>query len=210
MRKNIKNIKSDLKNILDKNRYEHTMGVAYTAVCLAMKYECDMEKAEEAGLLHDCAKCIPDEKKLKQCEKYNISITETEKSNPYLLHAKLGAFYAMHKYGITDREVINAILVHTTGAPDMTLLEKIIYVADYIEPHRKDAPHLAKIRRIAFEDLDMAVFMIMEDTLIYLKKKKGNIDHMTGKAYEYYKKYIGEREEEMQEYELVGQSNRHL
>lgn len=194
MRKNIKNIKNILKNTLDKKHYEHTIGVAYTAVCLAMKYEYDMEKAEEAGLLHDCAKCISDDKKLKQCQKHNISISETEKSSPYLLHAKLGAFFAMHKYGITDQEVINAILVHTTGAPEMTLLEKIIYVADYIEPNRKEAPNLFSIRRIAFEDLDMAVYMIMEDTLAYLKKKQKNIDHMTGKAYEYYKKQIEARE----------------
>lgn len=193
MSKNLRNINSDLKNILDKNRYEHTLGVASTAVCLAMKYEYDLEKAEEAGLLHDCAKCISDDKKLKQCEKHNISITPTEEKNPFLLHAKLGAFYAMHKYSITDKEVINAILIHTTGAPDMTLLEKIIYVADYIEPNRKQAPNLSEIRRIAFEDIDMAVFMIMRDTLEYLKKQNGDIDNMTKKAYEYYDKLISSR-----------------
>lgn len=194
MSKNLKNIKNDLKSILDKDRYEHTIGVAYTAICLAMKYGYDLEQAEEAGLLHDCAKCISDEKKLKQCEKHNVSITETEKKNPYLLHAKLGAFYAMHKYGITDKEVINAILVHTTGAPDMTLLEKIIYVADYIEPNRKKASNLTEIRKVAFEDLDMAVYMIMDDILNYLEGKKGDIDYMTIKAHEYYKKLIKERQ----------------
>ncbi len=193
MSKNLRNINSDLKNILDKNRYEHTLGVASTAVCLAMKYEYNLEKAEEAGLLHDCAKCISDDKKLKQCEKHNISITPTEEKSPFLLHAKLGAFYAMHKYSITDKEVINAILIHTTGAPDMTLLEKIIYVADYIEPNRKQAPNLSEIRRIAFEDIDMAVFMIMRDTLEYLKKQNGDIDNMTKKAYEYYDKLISSR-----------------
>lgn len=194
MRRNIRYINSDLKNILDKARYEHTIGVAYTAVCLAMRYEYDLEKAEEAGLLHDCAKCISDEKKLKQCEKHNISLTETEKNNPFLLHAKLGAFYAMHKYGITDKEVINAILLHTTGAPDMSLLEKIIYVADYIEPNRKEAPNLKEIRRIAFEDLDKAVYMISRDTLEYLKAKNVEIDNMTVKAYEYYSKLKGGNE----------------
>lgn len=192
--KNLKNFKSELKTILDKSRFEHTLGVSYTAVCLAMKYECNLQQAEVAGLLHDCAKCVPDDKKLKQCEKYNISITDTEIDNPSLLHAKLGAFYAMHKYNVTDREVINAILVHTTGAPDMTLLEKIIFVADYIEPNRKTAPNLAAIRKMAFEDIDMAVYMIMDDTLNYLNSKSGQIDTMTNKAYDYYNKLIESRQ----------------
>lgn len=193
MSKNLKNINQELKNILSKDRYEHTLGVASTAICLAMRYEYDLEKAEVAGLLHDCAKCMSDEKKLKKCQKHNIMITKTEIDNPYLLHAKLGAFYAMHKYGITDMEVVNAILVHTTGAPDMSLLEKIIYVADYIEPNRKEAPNLTYIRRVAFEDIDMAVYLIMKDTLEYLRRKKGDIDNMTNKAYEYYANVIEKR-----------------
>ena len=191
--KNLKNINNELKNILSKDRYEHTLGVASTAICLAMRYEYDLEKAEIAGLLHDCAKCMSDEKKLKKCQKHNILITQTEINSPYLLHAKLGAFYAMHKYGITDMDIVNAILVHTTGAPDMTLLEKIIYVADYIEPNRKEAPNLKEIRKMAFIDIDMAVYMIMKDTLEYLSKKKGSIDKMTTKAYEYYANVIEKR-----------------
>lgn len=193
MSKNLKNINQELKNILSKDRYEHTLGVASTAICLAMRYEYDLEKAEIAGLLHDCAKCMSDDKKLKKCIKHNISITETETNSPYLLHAKLGAFYAMHKYGITDMDVVNAILVHTTGAPDMSLLEKIIYVADYIEPNRKEAPNLAEIRKMAFVDIDMAIYMIMKDTLEYLNRKKGAIDNMTKKAYEYYANVIEKR-----------------
>lgn len=188
MNKNFKNITKDLKNSLDKDRYEHTIAVAYTAVCLAMKYEVDLDKAEIAGLLHDCAKGISDDKKLKKCLEHNISINETEKLKPSLLHAKLGAFIAMDKYGIQDKEIINAILKHTTGSQAMTMLEKIVFVADYIEPNRDKAKNLIEIRRIAFEDIDKAVYMIMRDTLEYLKKSNSPIDNQTQKAYEYYEK----------------------
>lgn len=187
MNKSLKNITKDLKSSLDKDRYRHTLGVSSTAICLAMKYEVDLEKAELAGLLHDCAKCIPDEKKLKKCIEHNISINDIEKQQPYLLHSKLGAFIAMDKYGIQDKEIINAILKHTTGAADMSMLEKIIFVADYIEPNRKKAINLKVIRKISFEDIDKAVYLILRDTLEHLKKKGTNIDTQTYKAYEFYK-----------------------
>ena len=193
MIKNLKNIKKELKSSLDKNRYEHTLGVAYTAICLAMKYEVDLDKAELAGLLHDCAKCMPDEKKLKKCYEHNISITEIEKEQPYLLHSKLGAFIAMDKYNIHDKEIINAILKHTTGTADMTMLEKIIYVADYIEPRRNKAENLPMLRKLAFEDIDMTVYIIMRDTVEYLKKKNTKIDTTTTKAYMFYENLINSR-----------------
>ena len=98
-----------------------------------------------AGLLHDCAKCIPGENKIKMCEKYHLNVSEVERENPSLLHAKLGAFLAAKKYHIEDKEIINAIASHTTGHPHMTLLEKIIYIADYIEPGR---PELAAGRNL--------------------------------------------------------------
>lgn len=187
MIKNLKNIKHSLKSSLSKDRYQHTISVSYTAMCLAMKYEVDLQKAEVAGLLHDCAKCIPNDKKLKECMKHNIKMTEAELAKPDLLHAKLGAFVAMNVYHVDDKEIINAILKHTTGAPNMTMLEKIIFVADYIEPGRYKAENLQYLRRLAFEDIDKAIFIILKDTLEYLKTKGGSIDAMTNKAYEYYK-----------------------
>ena len=100
---------------------------------------------------------------------------------------------AMKKFHIQDRDIINAILNHTTGRPDMSELEKIIYIADYIEPGRKQAPNLAEIRRLAFHDLDMALVKILGDTLIYLKESGTEIDPMTQKTYEYYSKTINEK-----------------
>lgn len=187
MLKNLKNINSSLKSSLDKERYLHTVSVSYTAMCLAMRYEVDLHKAEIAGLLHDCAKCISNEKKLKECQKHNIRISDAEQRKPDLLHAKLGAFIAMDEYEVDDKEIINAILKHTTGAPNMTMLEKIIFVADYIEPRREKAENLPFLRKLAFEDIDACVYFILEDTLSYLKKKQCVIDTMTDKAYEFYK-----------------------
>lgn len=185
-----------IKHEMDDGRYQHTLGVMYTCAALAMRYEYDIQKAELAGLLHDCAKCIPNGKKLKLCEKHNIQISETERRNPFLLHAKLGAFLAMDRYGVEDKEIISAILNHTTGKPNMSLLDKIVYVADYIEPRRSKVENLEEIRKLAFLDLDQALYQILSDTLKYLDKGSGEIDNMTMKAYEYYHKKQQEPEQE--------------
>ncbi|MBQ9927767.1 MAG: bis(5'-nucleosyl)-tetraphosphatase (symmetrical) YqeK [Lachnospiraceae bacterium] len=175
---------------LDHKRFEHTLGVAYTAAALAMRYEVDILKAQTAGLLHDCAKCLSDEKRLSICEKHNIQMNEIEHNNPFLLHAKVGSYIAMKKFQIHDKDVINAILNHTTGRPGMSSLEKIIYIADYIEPGRKQAPNLAEIRKLAFQDLDLALVKILSDTLDYLKTTNTDIDPMTQQTYDYYKEFI--------------------
>ena len=182
----IRKIRKSMEKHLDPKRYEHTLGVAYTAASLAMRYGEDTVKAILAGMLHDCAKCLSNEKRISICEKHNIMISEAEEKNPFLLHAKAGSFLAMNKYKVHDSDVINAILNHTTGRPGMSLLEKIIFVADYIEPGRKKAPNLAEIREMAFISLDGAVVKILKDTLDYLKSTPGEIDPMTQKTYDYY------------------------
>lgn len=179
-------IRKVLEKSLDKDRFEHTLGVAYTAISLAMCYDVDLKKAETAGLLHDCAKCLDNDKKLSLCEKYNIQVNPIERKNPFLLHAKLGSFLAMKKFGVRDKDIINAILNHTTGRPDMSMLEKIVFVADYIEPNRKHAPNLTELRKLAFEDIDLTLTRILKDTLCYLHSTDGDIDPMTQKTYEYY------------------------
>ena len=179
-------IRKAMEKTLDAKRYEHTLGVEYTAAALAMRYDAPIMSAQLAGLLHDCAKCMSNDKKLSLCEKYNISISEIEKRNPFLLHAKVGSFLAMNEYGVNDPDVINAILNHTTGRPGMSLLEKIVFIADYIEPGRKQAPNLTEIRKLAFVNLDQALIRILEDTLIYLKDSGEELDPMTGKTYAYY------------------------
>lgn len=188
----LKKIKKTLEKDLDSKRYEHTLGVAYISAALAMRYGADLKSAQIAGLLHDCAKCLSDHKRLSICEKHNISITDIEKRNPFLLHAKVGAFLAAEDYKIADPDIIQAILNHTTGRPEMSLLEKIVFVADYIEPGRKHAPNLNMLRKMAFEDLDQALLQILEDTLEYLRNGGGEIDTMTENTYEYYKQHLSQ------------------
>mgnify|MGYP002514870520 CR=1 FL=1 len=186
----LKLLQKEMKEALNEDRFEHTLGVMYTAESLAMRYGVDMTKAAVAGLLHDCAKCMDNAKKIQICEKHNIPVNDVERKNPSLLHAKAGSFIAMDTYGITDTDIINAILNHTTGRPNMSLLEKIIYVADYIEPNRTKAPNLSEIRKLAFSDLNKALLMILSDTLTYLTAGGGDIAPMTRKAYEYYQETL--------------------
>lgn len=183
-------LSGQLSEELDKKRYAHTLGVAYTAVSLAMAHGTDMYNAYLAGLLHDNAKCISSEKKRKLCKKYDIVLNEAEDKNPDLLHAKLGAIRAREKYHVEDRAVLEAIKYHTTGKPAMTELEKIIYIADYIEPNRKMLPGLPEIRTTAFRDLNRAMVLILKNTLAYLREKGVFIDPMTLETYEYYKEEI--------------------
>lgn len=185
---NLAKIQKKLRKELDEDRYRHTLGVMYISAALAMRYGADLEKAQVAGLLHDCAKCIPNEKKIKLCEKYHIPITRVENNAPFLLHSKLGAYLAKEKYGVQDEEILQAIIWHTTGKPDMTLLEEIVFLADYIEPMRWKAENLAEIRHMAFIDLDQAVYMTLRDTLHYLENGSGEVDEMTWSACQYYKK----------------------
>ena len=185
----IKDIMKDLKKELKPSRYEHTMGVMYTAEALAMRYNYPLEKAKLAGLLHDCAKNLSDEKLLKICAKNDIEVTAAEYAAPYLLHAKVGAYFAKDKYEVNDEEILHAISVHTTGCPNMSLLDKIIFTADYIEPNRKKAANLPEIRSKAFIDIDEAIVFILRDTLNYLEESNSNIDDMTKQTFEYYKEH---------------------
>ena len=188
----MKKIKKYLKKHLTKERYHHTVGVAYTAMSMAMKYNPQpdnnefMIKAEIAGLLHDCAKCMDNDKKIRICNKNQISYSKIEAENPYLLHGQVGAYIARKEFDILDEDILNAITWHTTGRPDMSLLEKIIFVADYIEPSRRPIPELNLIRQLAFTDIDQAVIKILENTLKYLNEKGNPIDDMTQKTYDSY------------------------
>lgn len=185
-------LQKELRRELDDERYMHTLGVAYTASCLAMRYGENMERAFLAGLLHDCAKSknMDHKKMLSLCEKHDIPVTQYEHDNPVLLHAKLGSFWAEEKYGVTDKEILSAIRWHTTGHAGMTLLEKIIYIADYIEPNRKKQPYLSDVRALCFHDLDGGLRRILHDTLYYLKEKK-TVDPQTQETYEYYLAQVG-------------------
>lgn len=183
-------IRKKLKKDLERKRYVHTKGVADSAVCLAMAYGYDMKKAYLAGLLHDNAKSIPTDEKKKLCKKYRIELNPAEEKNPELIHAKLGAYRAKDVYQIDDEDILSAIACHTTGKPEMNTLDKIIYIADYIEPGRRPLPMLDEIRAVAFQNLDKAMYLILKSTLSYLNEKKSDIDQMTQKTYEYFQQLL--------------------
>ena len=122
-----------------------------------------------------------------QSGNFGIEILECERRNPGLLHAKLGAFIAEKNYQIEDEDILMAIKSHTTGRPGMSLLEKIIYIADYMDPGRKPLPNMEEVRKLAFEDIDRCLYRILEDSLVYLKSRNIAIDPMTEETYYYYK-----------------------
>ena len=188
-------MKKNVQPSLDKARYDHSIGVMHPCACLAMRYGADMDAALTAGLLHDCAKGLSSEEKLRLCKKYHLEVSEAERANPGLLHAKLGAFFAWQKYHVKDKAILRAIACHTTGKPNMSLLDKILYVADFIEPGRCEAPNLPEVRALAFVNLDECLFRILQDTLLYLERKKAALDPVTEKTYQYYKERREERYE---------------
>lgn len=177
---------SRLKSKINEKRFEHSLGVEYTAACMAMVHGVDIEKARIAGLLHDCAKCLPTKEKLEKARKHKLAVSKFEEKNPDMLHGKLGAYYAKSRYEVDDVEILDAITYHTTGRPNMTLLDKIIFVADYIEPNRKELKDMDIIRKEAFEDIDKCVIHILKNTLDYLNNSTNEMDFMTQLTYNYY------------------------
>lgn len=192
-------LRKEMKKELEPKRYEHTLSVAYTAANLAAIHGVDIEKALIAGMLHDCAKCLSHKKQLELCRKNHMQLSDLESAEDSpLIHAKAGSILAKEKYGITDADILHAICFHTTGRPQMSPLEKIIYVADYIEPERKHAKRtsegiginrLTQVRRMAYRELDEALYNILGDSLTYLHDRGSKVDYMTQKTYEYYRQY---------------------
>ena len=179
-------IRKKLKEKLKPSRYEHTLSVSFTCMALAMRYGYPLDKAELAGLLHDCAKRYDDQTILELCEKHGIEVTPAERLALPVLHAKYGAWMAEHRFDVQDREILDAIACHTTGKPDMGLLDKILFVADFIEPRRNQAENLPDMRRLAFIDLDEALFQILEGMLAYLEREGQYIYSMSQETYQYY------------------------
>ncbi len=182
----INSLQEKMRKTLKESRYYHTVSVAHTASSLAMVYDVPLYKALVAGILHDCAKCYSDEELLKKCLKSGLEIRKIEEENPSLLHARYGAYRAREKYGIEDEDILSAIEWHTTGRPGMSILEKIIFTADYIEPYRNHSDKLPYIRKLAFENIDMAMTAMLEGILKYLQSAGVPIDEMTRITYDHY------------------------
>lgn len=165
--------KEQLKTLLTPERYAHSIGVMETAVELAKIHGGDTEKARIAGLLHDNAKNL--DRIYERAQDLEVELDEVELKSPPLVHAKLGAETAKIEFGITDPEILDAISWHTIGRKNMTLLEKIIFVADLTEPGR-DFPDAKPLRDLSRQDLDEAVCRCIKST-IEVNKRRGNLIH---------------------------------
>ena len=161
-----------LSNELRPARFRHCRDVSQIAVKLAERWDADIEKARLAGILHDCARNLKGEELLKTAQQYGMIPSRVESLQPALIHAPLGAIMAQRRFGVMDSQVLQAIRRHTTGAAQMTLLDKIIYLADYIEPGRS-VPGVRKIRDLAFENLDIAVLSAYDHSILFIIENGG-------------------------------------
>lgn len=158
-----------LKKTLDSQRFEHTLGVEKTAVNMARIFHEDEEKAALAGLLHDCAKCMTLSQMVKAAK--NVALDPVMKESKALMHAVAGMCVAQDVYDVKDDEVLGAIRWHTTGHAGMTNLEKIVYLADMIEPSRKPYPGLEELRGLCMLDLDQAMHRALSMSLEHVQEQ---------------------------------------
>ncbi|MGG1677488.1 bis(5'-nucleosyl)-tetraphosphatase (symmetrical) YqeK [Neobacillus sp. NRS-1170] len=158
---------------LTEHRYQHTLGVMKTAITLANQYGADEKKAELAAIFHDYAKFRPKDE-MKEIIATKSFPQDLLEYNAELWHAPVGTYLVEKEAGISDRDVLDAIRYHTSGRPGMTLLEKIIYLADYIEPGRH-FPGVDEVREMAKESLDKALIKAVQNTIVFLMKKNQRV-----------------------------------
>ena len=174
----LESIKKELKKNLSPKRYHHSEGVAHTARDLARRYGADPEKAFLAGWLHDCAK----EMKLPEMQYWvnqkGMHLDAYMMGSRALLHGPAGSACAELHFHISDPEILDAIVYHTTGKVHMTLMEKILFLADYIEPSR-DFPGVGELRRLAEKDLDAALLLAYDSTIRHLLDQGAYIYDLT-------------------------------
>lgn len=170
--------------MLKPKRIAHVAGCEGEAVALAMRWGEDPELAAEAAILHDVTKRMDKQEQFRFCEERGIELDPSERESPRVLHAITAAAYAEEQYGVNEA-VKSAIRWHCTGRPDMTLLEKIVWLADFIEPTR-DFPGIDEVRSLAFEDLDRALRMALDMTLQFIEEKGAIPCDITEKALQYY------------------------
>lgn len=162
--------KANIISDIGEHRFKHSIRVKDTAIKLAEIYGVDRKKAETAALFHDCAKIRDSKVLMEKANEFGVELDEYMMESHELIHAPLGAKMAEKLYGVSDRDVLDAIAYHTTGAEDMNILEKIIYMSDYIEPMR-NFPGVEEVREMAFKDIDRALFMAFNNTIVFLIKE---------------------------------------
>lgn len=180
-------LKHLVRELVGERRFAHTLGTVKTAAHLAARYGCDPEKARTAALLHDVTKGLGENEQLSLCEKYGVLPDDwTLRAKRELLHAVTGAKYARFELGIAEEEILSAIRYHTTGRANMTLLEKILYLADMIEETR-DFPGVGELRAAAEKNLDEAVLLALERSMAFVEQKGGVLHPDTKRAIDFLK-----------------------
>lgn len=175
-----------LDDYLPEKRKRHSLNVAKSAIKLSKLRGCDAEKAEIAGILHDTAKYVKFADVEGYCDKYGIVLDELEKNSTALSHSVLGSYIAKNEFGIDDEEILGAIRYHTTGKPDMSPLEEVIYLADLIEEGR-DYPGVDELREMAYSGkIDEAIVKSIDNTITLVLKKKAPLHTRTVEARNYY------------------------
>ena len=187
---NLNDIKQKLNYMLPEKRMVHSLNVADCAVKLCEIYDCDKDTAYVAGVVHDCAKYLDKEEVSYYVNKYNIPLDEYERDSLALSHSIIGSYIAENEFNITDKEIISAIRYHTTGKENMTLLEKIIYIADLIEVNR-DFPYVDTLRELVYNKrLNEALLLSFDNTIKFVIDNKQTIHPRTVNARNYIMKTL--------------------
>lgn len=167
-----------LKQSLKPSRYIHSINTMKVAVAMAEHYGENKDIAAVAGLLHDCAKNLNDDEMKKYCASSGIELNRIEQKQVFLMHGAVGAIIAKEKYGVKDDIILNAIKYHTTGCSSMNMMDKIIFLADYIEPGRTHV-EAEDVRRLAYEDIDKALICAFNNVIKYVIKHNSLIHPFT-------------------------------
>lgn len=184
----IKVLEEHVKASMTAFRFRHTLGVVETAKDLAVMYGVDSDKATIAALLHDIAKEFTSTKKREFCKEHDIYVDDFLQTNIHLIHGAIGAYIAQEDFNIEDKDILNAIINHTLGDYNMSKLEKVVYVADMIEPNRKKHKEIDELRKIAYTDLDQAMLFALNYSVNYLKATKKDVHPILYSIIEEYEK----------------------
>lgn len=161
-----------LQHQVPKKRLDHILRVEQLAIELAWHHQLDVEKAAQAGLMHDLAKCFKPKTLLHMAEAEGLTLDPVELANPHLLHAAVGAIVARDTFQVKDVDILNAIRHHTLGEPEMSLLSCVVFLADTLEPGRGDTPELNHLRRVCRDDLHRAVWLTCDYSLTDLVSRQ--------------------------------------
>ncbi len=192
----LSHMQEKLKTMLTESRFRHSLGVMEAAVHLAEIHGAPVEKARIAGLLHDCAKDMDKSEMPALCDRLGVELDPVKREQRSLIHADLGAKLAQTEFGVTDPDIISAIRYHTLGRPEMTTLEKILYIADFIEPNRKSFIGLDELRELSELDLDFAMLKALDSSISYVRSQGKVLHEQSLLTQAYYSKIAAAKKKE--------------